>query len=173
MKLIVADSSPLIALASSGHIKVLLKIVGEVVIPETVFQECTLDNDKPGAADIRDAVMSGLIRKVADPDVGAFGEIEDLDRGEALSLSLATILQSSILIDDAIGREIARAHSIGVVGGCGILLMAKQRGLISRIEPIIKIWKTETGYFLSDSLIADVLRKSGEVISPPPKPPRQ
>jgi predicted nucleic acid-binding protein len=75
-------------------------------------------------------------------------------------------MKSAILIDDAVGREVARAHQVGVIGGCGILLMAKQRGLISKIKPIIDVWKSEVGYFLSDALIQDVLRKAGEIPQP-------
>jgi predicted nucleic acid-binding protein len=166
MKLVVADSSPLIALASSGHIDVLLAIVQEVVIPETVFQECTTQNDMPGAKSIMDAVLAGRIQKVADPDIGVFKDIDDLDTGEACAISLANTMKSSILIDDAMGREVARAHQIGVIGGCGILLMAKQRGLITEVKPIIDAWRNAIGYFLSDTLVADVLRKAGEL--PPP-----
>lgn len=166
MRLIVADSSPLIALASSGHIGVLLELITDVVIPETVFQECTVQNSKPGAQSILDAVASDRIHRVADPNIDAFRDIDDLDTGEACAISLATIMKSAILIDDAVGREVARAHQVGVIGGCGILLMAKQRGLISKIKPIIDVWKSEVGYFLSDALIQDVLRKAGEIPQP-------
>ena len=162
MKLVVADSGPLIALASSGHLDVLLAIVDELVIPETVFHECTASMNKPGASDIRDAVAAGRIKKLADPNVGVFGSIDALDAGEALALSLAAIIQSPILIDDGIGREVARAHNIGVIGGCGILLLAKKRGLISKVEPILQRWKDGIGYRLSDALVAQVLMKAGE-----------
>lgn len=166
MKLVVADSSPLIALASSGHIDVLLTIIKEVVIPETVFQECITQNDKPGARDILNAVSAGTIQKVDDPDISAFRDIDDLDTGEACAISLAIILKSAILIDDFIGREVAKAHRVNVIGGCGILLIAKQRGLIAAVTPVIEAWKDVIGYRLSDALIADVLRKAGE--TPPP-----
>jgi predicted nucleic acid-binding protein len=166
MKLVVADSSPLIALASSGHIDVLLTIIQEVVIPETVFQECVTQNDKPGAKNILNAVRAGNIQKVDDPDISAFRDIDDLDVGEACAISLAITMKSAILIDDFIGREVAKAHQVKVIGGCGILLIAKQRGLIAAVKPVIDAWKDVIGYRLSDSLIADVLRKAGE--TPPP-----
>jgi hypothetical protein len=47
-----------------------------------------------------------------------------------------------------------------------VLLIAKQRGLIAAVKPVIDAWKDVIGYRLSDSLIADVLRKAGE--TPPP-----
>ena len=162
MNLVVADSSPLMALASSGHLDILFAIVREIVVPETVFQECIVNKGKPGASDIRDAVVAGRIQKVADPEIGVFGNIEDLDIGEALALSLATIMKSPILIDDQIGREVAMAHNIGVIGGSGILLQAKKQGLILKVEPIIKTWMDVIGYRLSDALVAKVLAMAGE-----------
>jgi predicted nucleic acid-binding protein len=165
MKLVVADSSPLIALASSGHIDVLLSLIQEVVIPETVFQECITQNDKPGAQHILNAVRAGHIQRVDDPDISAFRDIDDLDIGEACAISLAITLKSAILIDDFIGREVAKAHRVNVIGGCGILLIAKQRGLIVAVKPVIDAWKDGIGYRLSDALIADVLRKAGEIPS--------
>lgn len=161
MKLIVADSSPLIALACSGHIDVLLLLIETVVIPGTVYRECVSDNDKPGATKIEEAVSIGRIRHIDDPDLGIFEGIPDLDAGEAAALALAIDLKAPVLMDDAIGREVARANNISVVGACGILLQAKNKGLIDAVAPIIQTWR-KIGYFLSDSLIAEVLRRAGE-----------
>lgn len=166
MKRVVADSSPLIALASSGHIGVLLAIIQEVFIPETVYLECVTHNDKPGANHIMSAVTAGKIKKVDDPDINAFNAIDGLDVGEACAISLAMTMKSAVLIDDFIGREVAKAHQVNVIGGCGILLIAKQRGLIAEVKPVIDTWKDVIGYRLSETLIADVLRKAGEM--PPP-----
>lgn len=166
MKLVVADSSPLIALASSGHIDVLLAIIQEVYIPETVYQECIVNTAKPGAEQVLNAVQVGSIKRVPDPDISAFRDIDDLDIGEACAISLAITMKSAILIDDFIGRGVARANQLEVVGGCGILLVAKQRGLIAEVKPVIDAWKDVIGYRLSDSLVADVLKKAGEM--PPP-----
>ena len=110
MKVIVADSSPLIALSCSGHIDVLLSIVSQVLITETVFLECTAASGKPGAARIQEAVSDGRITQVPDPDMGIFGGISGLDMGEALAISQAHAMRVPILADDAVGRQVAKAH---------------------------------------------------------------
>jgi len=161
MKLIVADSSPLIALACSGHLQVLCSIVSTVVIPETVFQECVGDLSRPGAKDIDAAIAKNAIARLPDPADGTFNGIPDLDAGEAAALSLALLLDAPVLMDDAVGRQIARANKIGVVGACGILLKAKREGLIEEIRPIIHEWRS-IGYFLSDALVAEVYRLAEE-----------
>lgn len=162
MELVAADSSPLIALAYSGHIDVLLAIAKKVLITETVYQECTGNGDLPGAVQIAAAVTDGRITKVPDPDIGEFRSIDGLDIGEALAISQAKLTGAPILMDDAIGRQIARAHGIAVIGSCGILLAAKQRGLIDAVGPILDTWKSGLGYFLSTALVNEVLARAGE-----------
>jgi len=161
MKLVVADSGPLIGLACTNHIDVLLAIVNEVVIPETVFKECTSSLGIPGSAVIADYVATGRIRTAMDQEGSDF-DIEGLDHGEALAISLAVSMQVPILVDDAIGRQVARAKGLNVIGACGILLAAKQRGLITDVGTVMDAWKRTIGYFISDSLQAEVLRRAGE-----------
>lgn len=162
MKLVVADSGPLIALASTGHVGALLQIAHHVVIPETVFQECTADPAKPGAILIIKAVQAGQIEKQPDPSPGIFQGIPDLDLGETLAIALADQLQSVILIDDAVGRLVAKAHHLRVIGACGILLEAKRQGLIGKVGPILVAWRSNLGYFIAPGLEAEVLRLAGE-----------
>ena len=61
MKLIVSDASPLIVIAKSGLLPVLTALVEEVVIPETVYAECTVEISLPGARAVRAAVEAGQI----------------------------------------------------------------------------------------------------------------
>ena len=49
MNLIVADTSPLIAFARSGHLSVLQSVAGTILVPDTVWNECVNDAGKPGA----------------------------------------------------------------------------------------------------------------------------
>lgn len=163
MDLIVADSSPLIALAYSGHIDVLLAIAHKILIIETVYQECTGNAEMPGAIQIAAAVMDGRITKVVDPEIGEFRSIDGLDLGEALAIAQAKIMGAPILMDDAIGRQIAKAHGIAMIGSCGILLAAKQRGLINEVGPILDTWRRGLGYFLSTSLVNEVLTRADEL----------
>lgn len=162
MKLIVADSGSLIALACSGHIDLLGAIVPDVLIPQTVFAECTANSVLPGAQKIIAAIGSGGLQLIPDPPLGDFENLRNVDPGEAAVLALARQRRAAILMDDATGREIARAHGIPIVGACGILLKAKQMGLISDVGPIIKVWKDKIGYHLAEALVAEVLRRAGE-----------
>lgn len=61
MKLIVSDASPLIVIAKSSLIPMLTGMVEEVIIPETVYAECTIEIALPGARAVRAAVDAGQI----------------------------------------------------------------------------------------------------------------
>lgn len=163
MKLIVADSGPLIALACSGHIDVLRAIVSEVLIPETVLVECTANVALPGAETIAAEVASGKLQRIPDPPLGDFENLLNVDPGEAAVLALARVRGSAVLMDDATGREIARAHGIPLIGSCGILLKAKQMGLINELGTVVQMWKSRIGYHLSESFVTEVLRRAGEL----------
>ncbi len=99
------------------------------------------------------------------PDVSPapLGDVPALDAGEISALALALELKQPVLMDERLGRQVATHHHINVVGSIGILLAAKQKGLIPAIAPIIQQWRN-WGYFLSPDLMAAVLKRAGENI---------
>ena len=159
---VVADSSPLIVLARSGLISVLRQVAGEVLAPATVFSECTADPQRPGARAIVRAKEEGVI--ALRPDVEARwpdGAPPMLDAGELAALALARDVGCPVLMDERLGRQVARAHGIPVIGSAGILLAAKARGLLPAVAPIVTMWR-EWGYFLAPELLKAVLTRAGE-----------
>ena len=48
------------------------------------------------------------------------------------------------------------------MGTAGILLLAKKKGIIEEIKPILEEMRT-SGFYLSDSIIKIVLREAGEL----------
>jgi len=161
MKLVVADSGPLIVLARSGLLEVLRQVAGEVLVPATVFAECTGDVRKPGAHAILVARDAGLLSVHADVAATALGNIAALDAGELAALALALHLKQPVLMDERLGRQVAALHQIAVVGSAGVLLMAKRRGLIAAVGPVLASWQA-MGYFLAPALLQAVLARAGE-----------
>ena len=164
MKLIVSDASPLIVIARSGLLPVLCTIVEEVIIPQTVHNECTVNSALPGAQAIRLAVAAQQIQVRPDatgPDDDLGDVIPGLDAGELSAIRLALALQCPILMDERIGRQVARRKGLSVIGSAGLLLAAKQRGLICAIAPIFDQWR-QSGYFVSADIIRSVLERAGE-----------
>jgi len=165
VKLIVCDASPLIVIAKTGLIPVLKGTAEEVIVPETVYAETTIDLTLPGAEAIRVAVEAGHIQvrpDVARPDTDPDEELSGLDAGERAAIRLARALQCPVLMDECRGRQAARRGGLSVIGSAGLLLNAKERGLIPALAPVLERWR-RSGYFLSATLVKAVLEQAGEV----------
>jgi predicted nucleic acid-binding protein len=159
MRLIVADSSPLIAFARSDHLGLLCAVVSTVHVPHTVFQECVHDLAKPGARRIQQAVVDGMIFCLPDAGLPSSLEVAPIDVGEKAAIALAIAQNCPILVDERMGRIVARRHDIDVISSAGILLAAKSKGLIPAVGPILGQW-IDFGYRLSNQLVAEVLRRA-------------
>jgi predicted nucleic acid-binding protein len=159
---VVADSGPLIMLARSALLEVLRTLVGQIVVPTTVFEECTGNIAKPGAQALIEAKTVGLIFVEADSMASAaFERLPHLGAGEIAALTLAQQRACRILMDDGLGRKVAVAHRIPVIGSAGVLLAAKERGLIAELAPLLATWES-WGYFLAPALLHAVLIRAGE-----------
>lgn len=89
-------------------------------------------------------------------------ELAGLDGGEIAAIHMAAELRCPILMDERLGRQAARRKGLTIIGSAGLLLAAKQRGLISAVAPVLAQWR-EAGYFLSASVTEAVLKRAGEV----------
>lgn len=86
-----------------------------------------------------------------------------MDAGEQAALSLALELHAdAILIDEENGREVARLFGLTGIGLLGVLLRAKDAGLIEVIAPILSLLQEQAGIWMSESLRQQVLQMAGE-----------
>ena len=116
----------------------------------------------PGALALTKAEVDGLMDVRKDSDANRhLGSLPSLDAGEISALALAFDQQCVLLMDERLGRNVAKIHKIPVVGSAGILLAAKERGFVTEIAQILASWRS-WGYFLSPHLIETVLRRAGE-----------
>ena len=100
--------------------------------------------------DVQDEVAMDLL-------LGSFG------RGEAEVLILAREKRAdTILIDERKARKAARRAGFTVIGILGILLMAKKKGLVPSVKPLIEELCNQ-GFRLSERVIAKVLKETGEL----------
>ena len=84
-----------------------------------------------------------------------------VDAGEAEAITLASQLQTRLIIDDVAGRRVADSLGIEVTGTLGVLLLAKQRSLVERVDTLINALLSED-FYLSAPLVAEVLRLAQE-----------
>lgn len=161
-KIVVSDTGPLIALAAIELLSTLHQLFEVVYVPEIVYQEATIDANKPGAQSITKAAELAWfkIEKVSLSD--EFESLAQLlDPGEAAAIALAKQKKSTLLIDEKKGRAFAENHHIVVIGTAAILIKAKNQKLISRVQPFLEKLISH-GYRLSPNLIQEILKRCGE-----------
>lgn len=163
-RLLIADTGPLIIFAKSGRLSLLRETAGQIVVTATVRQECIAKSDKPGATIILRAFEDGTLSLVDDVALGAALVKTPIDAGEKAAIALALSMNDpalSLLIDEILGRGVAKQYGLSVIGSAGILLVAKRRGVIDKVEPILSEWQ-QMGYWLKESLVTQILTAAGE-----------
>ena len=156
--LIVADSSALIALATCDGLDVLLRVYDDIKVPEAVFVEIVAP--EKSQSDALGSFLSGRVIKVDTTrwvlTVGGLG------RGEIEAMALYKQLSAdALLIDDHRARIIAEHNQINCIGALGLLLIAKQKGVIGEHSPYIQKLR-ESSIHYGDALLNRVLKLAGE-----------
>jgi len=157
--IIVCDSSPIIALALCGQLELLDKLFYDILIPQEVYDESTKDGKEPTPI-IKEWAVGKIIEVINRRNVNIFNET--LDKGEAEAIAL--YLEKSadyLLIDEKKGRKTAIENKITVIGSIGVLLMAKQKGLLQSVKPSLDILR-HSSTRISDFLYEQALRIAGE-----------
>lgn len=156
----ISNTSPIFYLHRLGHLDLLEKMYGEIVIPNAVLEE--LDEGEKAGEDIPDVRKLSWIKIRSITVPSALTIIPDLGRGESEALALALMERhQTLIIDDSLAREIARLKSLRFTGTAGVLLKAKQKGLINELKPVLHRLK-DAGFYLRERLLVDLLKLSGE-----------
>ncbi|MBN2443608.1 MAG: DUF3368 domain-containing protein [Spirochaetales bacterium] len=86
-----------------------------------------------------------------------------MDEGEAEAIALAKEKKAAfLLIDEMKGRLIAEREGITIIGLIGVLLAAKNRGLISSLKEMIELLETNAGFWISEEFKTRILDVAGE-----------
>ncbi len=86
----------------------------------------------------------------------------NVDKGEASAMALALEIENSLLIiDDYKARRLAQTLDIDYLGTIGVIILAKQKGIIDSIKPILEKIK-ETNFRISADLELQALIQANE-----------
>lgn len=160
--LIISDTSPIINLTVIGHLDLLPKLFGEIIIPQMVYAEIVIDGaGEPGSDEIQNAPWIKVVKN-SNRTLVEFLET-DLDEGESEAIALAIELNADyLLIDEKLGRQMALNHNIKPLGILGVLLRAKQAKMIDSVTPLMDRLRTEAVFFIHQSLYDFVKQQAGE-----------
>ena len=150
-KVIISDTSTLLAFYEIGEMSILRERYGKIVTTPTVQRE--FQYPLPSWIDVSEPTEEN-VRHVQ--------EQFKLDSGEITAIALAlSHPKSTLIIDEMAGRRAAQALGIEVTGTLGILLKAKEQGIVSTIRPLIQKLQ-DNNFRMSETLIAEVLIEAGE-----------
>ena len=149
-KIVISDTSCLIALENINGLDLLRRLYHSVLITPEVANE--FGQPLPGWV---------VVQNVSDQEkLTAFNRTLDLGEASALALALEH-RDCLLLLDDLKGRKIAEEWNIPYTGVLGILIKAKRARLISEVKPMLKRL-LETNFRISPAIVAEALRIAGE-----------
>jgi uncharacterized protein len=161
--IVLADASPLIALGVARQLHLLKALFDKVKTTGLVLGEVAPGGDLPlpGEAEILKAIRAKWLTPLnRDWDKPKFSF---LDRGEESILRAASNLRAPclLLIDDLPARAAAKNLGFAVTGTAGILVRAKQQGLLPAVRPVMETLHAQ-GFRLSTELIKAILVEVGK-----------
>jgi hypothetical protein len=149
---IVSNTSPIVALDHLGELDLLRKIFGSaILIPPAASRELA-GRVLPEWFEVRE-----LRQPLSARALGAF-----LGAGESEALALALEAEADlVLLDDKAARRVATQLRLTVVGTLGLMLKAKEVGLIPSIRPKLEALRS-LPFHISPHLQEDILTQARE-----------
>ncbi len=149
-KVVISDASCLIVLSKIGQLELLHQVFGEVIVPQAVADE--FGQNLPAWIVIRTPKQTSLVLLLE----------ETLDAGESNAIALAVEMGDCYLIlDDQKARKTAASMGIDFTGTLGVIISAKQRGILPAIRPVFE-HIIGTDFRVSKAMIEQILLELGE-----------
>ena len=134
--IVISDTTPLSNLLQIGEIDLLPQLFTHIIIPTLVFEELSILKKRGFAIDALKTIEWLTVQSPGVQSNQIIKELQDLlDPGESHAIALAIELQADyLLMDEKEGRRVARTKELPIIGTLGVLLEAKQEGLISSVR---------------------------------------
>ena len=147
---VIADTTCFILLDKIGKLDLLKQVFTNITTTKTI----ALEFGKPLPEWIN-------ILPVTNINYQEILEIE-VDAGEASAIALSFEFENPLLIlDDFKARKLATKLNLPFTGTFGILLKAKNKGVISAIKPIAELIQ-QTNFRFSDTVLKSILMEANE-----------
>jgi len=154
------NTSPLIFLTRGGFLDLLRIVSPEIAVPEAV----AIEIQAYGETDVTAQALSATdwLVVVKTPPVPTVIQSWDLGAGESAVLTWGYLNPGTeVILDDLAARRCAAALGISVRGTLGLVLRAKQEGIIPAARPILEQLRL-SGMYLSERVMNQALALVGE-----------
>lgn len=149
-KTIISDTSCFILLSNIGELELLQRLYGQV----TTTLEVAIEFGEPLPDWVEIKVPNNIARQK---------QLElQVDKGEASAIALALETPDcTIILDDWKAWRAAEKLGLDITGTIGVIIKAKNQGLVISIKPFLAKIKT-TNFRLTEELEIEALKEAGE-----------
>jgi len=155
----VVNSTPLISLHDIGMLDILNKMYNKVYIPHGVYEEISVHGDIQ-----KDTLLSYpnfLIQHIVNESAKRYFKTA-LHKGEVEVMILADEINADVcIIDDRLAREYAKYLGLKITGTLGLIVKAKERGLVKSVTPLMDAM-IENEIYISSVLYENIKKISNE-----------
>ncbi len=144
----VADSTCLIGLERIGKLEILPELFAPVIISLEIEREFGGKFSWLQVETLTGNMLAAALRLV-------------IDAGEAEAIALVSEKSCLLISDDKQARAAAKSLGVTVIGTIGVLVKAKQSGIIMEIKPILESLELNN-FYVSRALREEALRLVGE-----------
>ncbi len=157
--IIFSNTTPLIALAAIQQLDLLPTLFNEIYVVDTVVNECA----RGGKIAVPNLTKLAWLQIVDNKNYPHHPGLLSLDEGEKHTLEAALYHQADyVIIDEKLGRHLAKCLSLNVIGTLGILLKAKQQNKILSFVDCVKEMQ-KRGLRYNNQLVAKLALQVGEI----------
>ena len=160
--IVVSNTTPLIGLAIIQRFDLLPKLFGKIYIPQAVYDEAVTAGREAGGAKLEVSGADWIEIIQVQDRLAVDVLLDELDLGEAETIVLARELSADwVLMDEKKGRRKLTKLGLNKLGTLGLLLKAKEVGLLPHIRADME-WLRTQGFSISQHVIDAVLKQAGE-----------
>jgi predicted nucleic acid-binding protein len=160
--IIVSNTTPLIGLASIQRFHLLQELFSKLFIAQAVYHEAVVEGYEIGGAKHEVSTADWIQTVQVKNRLAVNVLLDELDLGEAETIVLAGELHADwVLMDEKKGRMKLNQLGLKKIGTLGLLLKAKQVGLLHAVRPEIQSL-CKNGFSLSQRVIDEVLQQANE-----------
>lgn len=156
--IVFSNTTPIIALSSIQSLHLLPQLFSTIHLVNEVIEEC----EAGGPISVPVLRYIEWIKPVPSTDIQHTSILLELDKGEKHTLDMACKYQADwVIIDEKIGRNMAEYLGLRVTGTLGILLKAKQQGLIASFTDSVAAMQLQ-GIYYQTALIEKLAKTVSE-----------
>ena len=164
--IVVSNTSVISNLIKIDKLFILTELFPEIVIPTTVFSEIMqLEQFDISLQPFLEAYRRNQIRTQTATDFSEeLAELKKtLDKGESEAIILAGEIKADLLLmDERLGRKIAKQRGLAVIGLLGILRLAKREKIVVSVKPLLDDLRNKAKFWFSDDLYQEVSKSVDE-----------